>query len=168
MSVAYIRSTVDPATGEAACLLEWGPVEALLEPDTVLHTARDLMAAAVRAETDIALIQSLREDVKAEDGIVGAMLAAVRGRRSAPAVKVALRIAAVAGHRTGRPWVHIARGSMRGELDPGEAREMAQHWIETAVAAQIDVRLRHVLDAVDALTPADVEGIFGRLQSLQR
>lgn len=168
MSIAYIRSTIDPETGKAACLLKWGPVEALLQPEVVLNTARDLMAAAAGSETDIALIQSLREDIHAQDDVVGGMLTAVRRRRAVPAAKVALRIAAVAGAKTGKPYVHIARGSMRGELDPDEAREMAQHWTEAAVAAQIDVRLRYVLADMDQLTADDVDGIFGKLQSLQR
>ncbi|EPD63160.1 hypothetical protein [Streptomyces sp. HGB0020] len=119
MSTAHIRSTVDPATGKAACLLRWGTVEALLQPDVVLNTARDLMAAA-------------------------------------------------AGAKTGKPWVHIARGSMKGELDPDQARQMAAPWTEAAIAAQIDVRLRYALGELDQLTPDDIDAVFGRLQSLQR
>lgn len=164
---AYISSAAD-ATGKAACLLAWGPVRTLLQPDVALATARDLMAAAISAETDIALIQSLREDIKADDDIVGGMLAAVRRRRAAPAAKVALRIHAVAGAKTGKPYVHIARGSMKGQLAPDEAREMAQHWIECAVAAQIDARLRYALGEWDRLTPDDIDELFFLLQKAQR
>lgn len=163
---AYIRSTVDPATGKAACFLEWGTVQSLLQPDVVLNTARDLMAAAAGAEADVALVRSLREDIHAEDDVVGGMLAAVRRRRASPPAKAALRIGAVAGAKTGRPYVHIERGSMKGELDPDDAREMALHWTQAAVAAEIDNRLRYVLG--DLLTPGDVEEIFAKLQSLQR
>lgn len=168
MSIATIRSTVDPATGNAACLFRWDTVEALLQPDVVVNTARDLMAAAAGAEADVALIRSLREDIQAEDDIVGAMLTAVRRRRGVPAARVALRIAAVAGAKTGKPYVHIGRGSMRGELSPDEAREMAQHWTMAAVAAEIDNRLRYVLGELEQLAPGDVEEIFAKLQSLQR
>lgn len=165
---AYISSAADPATGKAACLLAWGPVHALLQPDVVLATARDLMAAAVGAETDIPLVQSLREDIDAEDDVIGGMLAAVRRRRASPSARVALRIHAVAGAKTGKPYVHIARGSMKGELTPDEAREMAQHWIEAAVAAQIDARLRYALGEWDRLTPDDIDELFFLLQKAQR
>lgn len=168
MSIATICSSVDPATGRAACLFRWGTVEALLQPDVVVNTARDLMAAAADAEADVALIRSLREDIQAEDDIVAAMLAAVRRRRGVPAARVALRIAAVAGAKTGKPYVHIGRGSMRGELSPDEAREMAQHWTQAAVAAQIDARLRYVLGELEQLAPGDIEEIFTKLASLQR
>jgi hypothetical protein len=168
VSIATIRSSVDPATGKAACLFRWDTVEALLQPDVVVNTARDLMAAAAGAEADVALVRSLREDIRAEDDIVGAMLAAVRRRRGVPAARVALRIAAVAGAKTGKPYVHIGRGSMEGQLTPDEAREMAQHWTQAAVAAEIDSRLRYVLGELEQLAPGDVEEIFAKLQSLQR
>jgi hypothetical protein len=164
----WIRSTIDPSTRKAACLFSWGPTaQALLTPEVTLTTARDLMAAAASAETDIALIQSLREDIHAEDDIVGALLAAVRGRRPMTTARVALRISAVAGAKTGKPYVHIARGSMKGELSPDEARQMAAHWTEAAMAAQIDARLRYVLDDIGQLTPTDVEQIFEGLQKVQ-
>lgn len=167
-AVCSIRSTINPKDGTAACLIEWGPIQALLKPQQILDTARDLTAAAASAETDIALIQSLREDIDAEDDVVGVMLTAVRGRRPLPQVRVALRIEAVAGANTGRPYVHIARGSMKAALTPDEARQMAQHWTEAAVAAQIDVRLRYALGEWDHLSPEDIDQLFTLLQKAQR
>lgn len=165
--VCSIRSTLDD-DGRAACLIQWGPIEALLDPATVTATARDLMAAAIAAETDIALIGAFREEFKADDQMLGTVLTEVRARRPMPHSKVALRIEAVAGHRTGLPLVHIARGSMKGELSPGEARAMAVHWIEAAAAAQIDVRLRYALGEWDRLTPAEIERLFALMQGVQR
>lgn len=165
----WIRSTIDPTTGDAACHLGWGgSVQALLTPEVVMATARDLMVAAAGAEADIALIESLREDVHADDDVVGGLLTAVRQRRTAPAARVALRIATVAGAKTGKPYVHIARGSMEGRLNPDEARQMAQHWTEAAAAAQIDVRLRQALGEHPDITDSDIEQIFARMQALQR
>lgn len=165
--ICFIRSTVD--VGKAACLMEWGPIQALLQPDVVLTTARELMAAAVAAETDIALVETFREEISiTRDSALATILGAVRRRRPAPTGAVALRIAAVAGATTGKPFVHIARGSMAGSLSPDEARAMAMHWTQTAVAAQIDVRLRYALGEWDHLLPADIERLFALVQEVQR
>lgn len=166
-TVCYVQSTLDD-DGKAAVLMQWGPIQALLTPDTVFTTARDLMAAAVAAETDIALIESLRKGVRVDDAVLGAMLTDVRSRRPAPKGKTALRIAAVAGANTGKPWVTIARGSQSGQLTPGEARDMAVHWIQTAVAAQIDVRMRYALGEWDRLNVVEVEELFKLIQEAGR
>lgn len=163
----WIESTLDDS-GNAACLLRWGRIRALLTPSEVLATARDLMAAAISAETDIALIAAFREEFRADDQIVGTVLTEIRGRRPAPPGPAALRIHAVAGARTGKPLVHIGRGSMRGELTPDEAREMAVHWIQTATAAQIDVRLRYALGEWGRLNVVEVEELFALIQGVGR
>ena len=163
----FIRSTLDD-DGRAACLLEWGPIRTLLAPPVVLATARDLMAAAVSAETDIALVEAFRQEFRADDQMVGIVLANVRERRPALAAPAALRIHAVAGARTGLPLVHIGRGSMRGELSPDEAREMAVHWIQTATAAQIDVRLRYALGEWDRLNVVEIDRLFALIQDAGR
>lgn len=165
--VCNIRSTTDDA-GRAACLMQWGPIEALLTPTVVLATARDLMAAAISAETDVALIQAFRQDIGADDEMLAVVLAAVRGRRPLTPTKVGLRIEAVAGARTGLPLVHIARGSQRGQMSPDEARAMAVQWIEAATAAVIDVRLRYALGEWDRLTTDEIEQLFTLTQAAQR
>ncbi|MFM9628967.1 hypothetical protein ACKI10_15250 [Streptomyces galilaeus] len=165
----WISSTTYPDTGKAACLLTWGNNQALITPENTLATARDLTTAAAAAETDIALIRSLREDIKADDTVLAGMLTAVRTRRPMPtSTRPALRIDAVAGAHTGKPYVHIARGSLKAQLTPDAAREMAGHWTEAAVAAQIDVRLRYVLGGHPHLTPDDIERIFQQLRSVHR
>lgn len=165
----WIQSVIDPHTRKPACLLSWGKTHALLTPEATLATARDLMAAAAGAEADIALVRSLREDVHADDQVVAGLLYAVRTRRATtPATHIALRVSAVAGANTGKPYVQIARDSMQGQLDPDEARQMAQHWTETAVAAQIDIRLRQALTEHPTITDPDIEQIFERMQALQR
>jgi len=165
--VCYVRSTTDD-NGKAAVLLEWGALQALLTPAIVLTTGRDLMAAAAAAETDIALIETLRKDLRLDDHAIGGMLSAIRARRPAPQGKPALRIAAVAGSKTGKPYVTIARGSMKGQLSPDEARDMAMHWVQTAVAAQIDVRLRYALGEWDRLSMVEIEDLFKLIQEAQR
>ncbi|MFF8980202.1 hypothetical protein ACF08A_25745 [Streptomyces cellulosae] len=164
----FIRSTTDPADGTAACLLNWGPVEALLTPTRTLATARDLMAAAAHAESDVAFLAMCREQLRLDEQTAGRMLLDVRARRPVPPVPAGLRIHAVAGYNTRRAHVHISRGSQQGALTPDEARQMAQHWTEAAVAAQIDVRLRYVLGEVDHITAADVERVFTLLQEVHR
>lgn len=165
-STCHIRSTLDDH-GRAACLIQWGPITALLDTGTVLTTARDLMAAAANAECDAALLTRLRRD-GARDEVIGALLAAARQGRATPPGRPALRIHAVAGAKTGRPMVHIARGSMTGELSPTEARAMATTWIETATAAAIDVRLRYALGEWDHLTPDQIERLFQLIQAVGR
>jgi hypothetical protein len=152
------------STGNAACYLRWPGGGVLLHPPVVLATARDLHAAATRAETDIALIAVLRDRVGMDMQEIAAMLRDVRTARPLPAAKVALRIEAVAGAGTGRPYVHIARGSMKASLSPDSAREMAGHWIEAAVAAQIDARLRYVLGEYDQISGDDVDNIFAGMR----
>lgn len=163
--VCHIRSTLDNA-GKAACLLEWGTVQALLQPEVVLATARDLTAAAISAETDIALIEAFRGDFKADDQMLGVVLEKVRGRRPVPRGKAALRIEAVAGHRTGLPLVRIARGSQKGQLSPDEARAMAGHWVQVATAAQIDVRMRYALGEWGHLSAEQIEELFALMQKV--
>ncbi len=160
-----IYSGVDPETGAAVCILEWGTVRKALQPEIVLITARDLHAAAARAETDIALIRVLRSHVGMSWEAVGAMLRNVRSERPMLPGKPALRIEAVAGAGTGMPYVHISRGSMKGSMGPDEAREMATNWIETAVAAHTDARLRYVLGEYPQISPDDVDGIFAGLRN---
>ncbi|MGW5122991.1 hypothetical protein ACWEQ7_02820 [Streptomyces sp. NPDC004069] len=163
----WISSAVD-SEGKAACHLTWGPVQALLKPQAVMDTARDLAAAAAHAETDIALLGVLRDQLGLDIQTAGQLLLDVRARRPMPATPSALRIDAVAGAKTGRPYVRIARGSMKGQLTPAEAREMAGHWTQAAVAAQIDVRLRYALGEWDHLTPAQIDDLFQTMQELHR
>lgn len=152
------------AAGNAACYLRWTGAGVLLEPPVVLATAHGLNAAASRAETDIALIDVLRDRVRMDIQAIAAMLREVRTARPLPAARVALRIEAVAGAGTGLPYVHIARGTMKASLSPDAAREMAGHWIEAAVAAQLDARLRYVLGEHDQITSTDVEDIFAGMR----
>lgn len=166
--VCYISSTIDPVDRTAACLMQWGPLQALLKPDVVLTTARDLMAAAAHAEADIALIKTFRKGFKTDPETVGHIVLDVRANRPAPTGKAALRIEAVAGVETVQPYVNIARGSMKRQMDPDVAREMALHWTEVAVAAQIDVRLRYALGEWDQLTPTEIDRLFGMMRAVQR
>lgn len=166
-TICRIRSTHDQ-DGRAACLMQWGSQTTLLHPDVVMATAQDLLAAAAAAEADIALIRTLRQDLDVDDQTLGGLLTAVRQRRAQPPAKIALRISAVAGAKTGRAFVTIARGSMKGQLSAGEARDMAVAWIQTATAAHIDVRLRYALGEWDHLSPEDIERLFTLIQAVQR
>lgn len=166
--VVWIRSTIDPDTRKAACQLRWGRIEALLTPGTTLTTARDLMAAAAYAETDIAFLTWCRHTLKVDATTAGQMALDIRRGRPGLTGRSALRIEAVAGAKTGKPYVNIGRGSMKAQLDPDDAREMAGHWTEAAIAAQIDVRLRYALGEHPGITGTDIEQILGRIQALQR
>ncbi|PZG77294.1 hypothetical protein C1I97_36940, partial [Streptomyces sp. NTH33] len=79
----WIRSTTD-SEGRAACLLQWGPVQALLKPQAVLDTARDLAAAAAHAEADVALLAVLRDQLGLDTQTAGPLLLDVRARRPLP------------------------------------------------------------------------------------
>ena len=166
-NIVYVNSTLD-AAGKAAILMQWGSIQALLTPEVTLTTARDLMAAAAAAESDIALLRTGREVLRLDDAAIGRLLLDVRRRRPKPEGKTALRIEAVAGFKTGQPYVNIGRGSMKRQMDPDTAREMASHWTQTAVAAQIDVRLRYALGEWDKLNVVDIEELFTRIRAAGR
>jgi hypothetical protein len=160
----WISSGADAATGKGLCLLEWGPVRKLIAPEVVLDTARDLQAAASSAENDIALLRVLRDELDLDTQTVFVMIAQVRAARPMPPGTPVLRIEAVAGERTELPYVHIGRGSMKASLSPDAAREMALHWTATAVASQVDARLRYVLGEYDQLAPREVDEIFAAMR----
>ncbi|MEU4165600.1 hypothetical protein AB0F46_01780 [Streptomyces sp. NPDC026665] len=166
--VAWIGSTIHPETRKAACLLRWGTIEALITPEDAHTTARELMAAAAFAETDVALFAWCRNTLKVDLVTAGQMVRDIRGNRPAPPGRSALRIEAVVGFKTGEPYVHIARGSVKGQINPDEARQMAAHWTDAALAAHIDVRLRYALGEQPGITPGDIEQILERVQGLQR
>jgi hypothetical protein len=163
----YVSSTLDDA-GKAAVLMQWGTLQTVLTPEVTLTTARDLMAAAAAAEADIALIRTGREVLQLTDSMLGRLLGDVRSRRPQPKGKAALRIEAVAGMKTGLPYVNIGRGSMKRQMDPDTAREMAGHWVQAAVAAQIDVRLRYALGEWDKLNVVEIEELFTLMRQAGR
>lgn len=163
----YVSSTLDD-NGKAAVLMTWGRIQAVLTPEVTLTTARDLMAAAASAEADIALIRACREVLQLTDSMLGRLLQDVRSRRPQPKGKTALRIEAVAGMKTGLPYVNIGRGSMKRQMDPDTAREMASHWVQAAVAAQIDVRLRYALGEWDKLNVVEIEELFTLMREIGR
>jgi len=165
--VVYVSSILDDH-GKAAVLMQWGTLKTVLTPEVTLNTARDLMAAAATAEADIALIHTSREVLQLDDRMLGRLLQDVRSRRPVPQGKTALRIEAVAGFKTGQPYVNIGRGSMKRQMDPDTAREMASHWVQAAVAAQIDVRLRYALGEWDKLNVVEIEELFALIQKAGR
>lgn len=160
----HILSGVHPDTGAAVCVLEWGPMTAVLEPELVLTTARDLHAAACNAEADIAMIRVLQDMMRGNIQATATIVREVRAQRPVTPGRAALRIEAVAGVATGMPYVHIGRGSMKGSMSPDEARDMALKWTETAVAAYNDARLRYVLGEFPQLSNDDKDGIFAGLR----
>jgi hypothetical protein len=163
----YVASTLDDA-GKAAVLMKWGVLEAVLTPEVTLTTARDLMAAAAAAEADIALIHTGREVLQLTDPMLARLMADVRSRRPKPVGKTALRIESVAGMKTGQPYVNIGRGSMKRQMDPDTAREMANHWTQAAIASQIDVRLRYALGEWDKLNVVEIEELFTLMRDTGR
>ena len=165
--IVYVSSTLDD-NGKAAVLMQWGGIQAVLTPEVTLTTARDLMAGAAAAESGIALIRTCREVLRLDGNTVGRLMQDVRARRPKPQGKTALRIEAVAGMKTGLPYVNIGRGSMKRQMDPETAREMALHWAEAAVASQIDVRLRYALGEWDKLNVVEIEELFTMMRETGR
>lgn len=166
----WIQPSQDPDTGAPVCIVSWDEKAKAISTDDAFATARDLMAAAAYAETDKALVEELTDprggglDLRG----AGALLARVRERRvPAPGRgRPALRIEAIYGANTGAALVHVGLGSHKGELDPAEARQMAQHWTETAVAALLDARSRYVLRTEFDFDQAQTERFFDQLQAI--
>lgn len=165
LEVVHIASHVDKATGKPQCIVQWGKLAAVLDPEVVLRTARDLQAAAAHAETDIAFMTVMRERVGMDLHSTASLLADIRTARPMSTGEIALRIHAVAGTATGLPYVHIHRGSRSASLSPDMARGMAMDWTETAVAAYTDARLRYVLGEYPELTPTTIDTIFAGLRA---
>ena len=53
-------------------------------------------------------------------------------------------------------------------MDPDTAREMANHWVQAALAAQIDVRLRYALGEWDRLNVVEIEELFTLMRETDR
>lgn len=171
--IISIASTSDPLTGAPQCLLEWGTITKALSVQETLLTARGLMAAAIAAETDKALMEELtdsRGGLGLDFQTAGQILLGVRERRGTiarPSGRAALRIEAVYGARMKLPRVYVGRGWMKTDMSPDEARQMGQHWVETAVAASVDVRVRYAMGE-GGLDIVAIDDIFKAAQELQR
>jgi hypothetical protein len=158
--IITINSATHPETGKAICIIKFGHMRKMAEPDIILNTARELNAAAEAAEIDVALMKVVLDDLELPDAACAAIMSKAREARPMPGGKVALRIEAVAGYHTRKPYIHVGLGSTKGSLEPNEARQMAQHWTEAAVTSHFDARLRYVLSDFDQLTEHDIENIF--------
>lgn len=139
-----------PRTAEAvragtppSCALSWGPVEWYAPVDDVITTGRDLMTCAAYADL---LGDLLRHDFPPEtvqQMLQSLLPQALAGRRPVMGGMLGMgtTIGVLPGGSTERKAgvVLLKRGGqMGGSVTPEGARIMAQHWIETAVAARHD------------------------------
>jgi hypothetical protein len=173
--VCWIESAADPTTGKPLCLISWGNLTRVeISIEQTLATARELTAAAVAAETDKALVEEFtsKTGVGMDLQLAGLVLTKVRERRTTmmqnTGVRPWLRIQAVYGARTKLPLVHFSRGSMSGELTPDEARQMGQHWTETAIGATLDARTRYVLAGEYGFDHVKIDEFFHHMIELNR
>lgn len=165
------KATADPTTGAPMIAMIWDHKTKVYPLDRALATARDLLAAAAAAEGDKAMWETLTSYLGLDENTAFNFVADVRRRRTAlqerTTARPFLRIGAVLGYNTRQPMVAFHSGSLDDQGPPEQARDMASAIYETAVAAAIDARIRHVL-AERCLDIVAIEEILGEVCALGR
>jgi hypothetical protein len=170
-SLIMWEAAADPTTGAPMIKMTWDHKTKAYPLDRALATARDLVAAAAAAESDKALWDTLTDTLGLDEQNTFNVVADVRRRRTAlqerTTARPFLRIGAALGYNTRRPMVAFHSGSLSDQGPPEQARDMAAAIYETAVAAAIDARTRHVL-AERGLDIVAIEDILTEVCELGR
>lgn len=151
----WIYSTRDLYNEGPACRLVWGSREVYASVAAVRQTAEDLFTAAAYAELIGELIRIGLPSVK-----ISPMVASMIGKRDAPYLgsKETIQVLPAGSSKRRVGVVLISKGSMRGELDPGEARAMGRTWLEAAEASEADTLFWRTSEAAKSNSP----GSWGR------
>lgn len=161
----------------ASCALSWGPLEWYAPVEDVITTGRDLMTCAAYADL---LGDLLRHDFPPEavqQMLQSLLPQALAGRRPVMGGMLGMgtTVGVLPGGSTERKAgvVLLKRGGqVGGSVTPEGARIMAQHWIETAVAARHDELVGMALGDVLGVKDEGAEkidamlGYMGAMRSL--
>lgn len=124
------------------CLITWGELEWYAPAEDVVTTARDVMTSAAYGDFIADLLEARTPGPTIQRMLQELLPRALGGRRPAWGGMLGLgtTVGVMPGGSTRQKAgvVLIKRGSLAGSVTPDGARVMAQHWIETAVAARHD------------------------------
>ena len=162
--VIWIYSTRDVHNDGPACRLVWGSREAYASVNAVRRTAEDLFTAAAYAELIGELIR-----IGLPGDKISPMVASMIGARDVPYLGHKETIQILPGGSTKRRAgaVLISKGSMRGQLDPREARAMGRDWLGAAEASEADTLFDRVLRRAGWLEGAELDAVFELLSDVR-
>lgn len=160
----WIYSTRDVHNDGPACRLTWGSREVFASVAAVRQTAEDLFTCAAYAE----LIGELIHLGLPGDKITP-MVASMIGARDTPYLghKETVQVLPASSSKRRCGVVLISKGSMRGELDPGEARAMGGVWLGAAEASEADTLFDRVLRRAGWLGDAELQAVFELLSDVR-
>lgn len=152
----------------ASCVITWGALEGYASVEDVIVTARDLMTSAAYGDMISDLLTRGVGGGEVQRMMQELLPSALGDRRPAWGGMLGLQttIGVMPGGSTGRRAgvVLIKRGDMAGSVTPDGARIMAQHWIETAVAARHDELVGMALGDVLGLEDKGAEKVGALLE----
>lgn len=160
-----IESTRGP-DDEPVCLITWGPHQLYASVAAVRETAGDLMACAAYAEMMMVLVNRVKMPGNIASGLITDLLDG-RAKRYLGSPDTVTMIPA-GSTRTGTAHILLKRGSMRDELVPREAREMALQWLQVAEGTETDQLLAEALRATGLATVDGQARLFGYLRELRK
>jgi hypothetical protein len=160
----WIESTLNP-DGEPACGLTWGALQWYAPVPDVRETAIDLVTCAAYSEMMMEMVTGAGIPPHVVSGFAGILLSGRDKPFFGAATTMTLLPAGSSKRRQG--FVLLKRGSLKGELFPDEAREMAMHWLAAAEATEADQLLAEALRAA-AVSDSGQATVFGYLRELRK
>ncbi|MFC6885314.1 MULTISPECIES: hypothetical protein [Actinomadura] len=160
----WIYSTRDPSNLGPACRLVWGSHEVYASVAAVRQTAEDLFTSAAYAELIGELIR-----IGLPGGQTAQMVTSMIGARDTPYLghKETLQVLPAGSTQRQCGVVLISKGSMRGQLDPGEARAMGRTWLAAAEASEADTLFDRVLRRAGGLGDTELNALFDLLLDMR-
>lgn len=151
--------------GEPACLLTWGPLQFYSEVAAVRETALDMVVCSVYSE----MMMEMNTRAKIPPEIVSAFASAMLAHRTKRYFghKTNVMLTPAGSSERNEAMVLLRRGSHKGYVTPGEARQTALDWMEAAEASESDTLLGRALEALPD-RPDDLdERLFDQLRQLR-
>ena len=159
----WIQSTRDPGR-EHMCQLDWGGLQWYAPVPDVRSTALDLVTCAAYAEMMMKLVgiglPAAQVSAFTTDLLSGA-------GRTQFGTGTTLDLLPAGSTKRREALVLVSRGSMRGAVSPGEARQMALHWMETAEATESDCLVATAARTALGTGEDDLEALFAALRKLR-
>lgn len=146
--------------GSAVCRLSWHGLDWHATAAAVRQTAIDLVTAAAYADLIGVLLRTGRS-TQGVQRLLSSVLTRAEPGRTFLGHRDTIRLGPAGSSRNSAGAVIVQRGSLGGQLDPGEARAMARQWFEAAEASEQDVLFTGVLTRAQWLTAEEMEAVFG-------
>lgn len=153
-----------------SCLVTWNAREMVLPCPQVGELARDMVAAAARAEAEAAAVHVFRVRLGAPDGVVGGYIADLRAAYGQRELGVRGLLTLVPGVSLfdGSPFVHARVKPYEPlRLPPDVLRSMAMDWLVCAESAERDAILRYALADTTDLTAEQIADVFAAMRNVR-